>query len=231
MDGPATVWINEVAPVWSIGPLPSMTLGVPIVPFDFVGTGYVSSPSGDPLVIALAGGALPSGLFITSTGLLYGTPLSSGVFSLSATDLTGTSTISPAINIAFTVPDFIAPNLADGFVKHRARARARVKTEHVTPANWDWQTLSTQEAEKQRRLDRKRRELWEGKREEPEDQLEHLAPLEELAAARSPFEPHALLKALHAPAQDRDDHEVHQMVNSQLSQFIAIASNVLRNME
>ena len=55
IDGPGTVWVNEVVPIWALGPVPTnLALGTALVPFSFVTSGYVSSPSGDTLAIALA---------------------------------------------------------------------------------------------------------------------------------------------------------------------------------
>lgn len=114
LDGPGRVWVNEVAPVWALGPVPTnLPLGTPLVPFSFVTSGYVSSPSGDVLTLALASGTLPPGLSLSGAGDLTGIPTASGTytFALSATDDADSSTVSPSIQIivssnAVVMPDF-----------------------------------------------------------------------------------------------------------------------------
>lgn len=102
VDGPATSWVNEAAPVWS---------GVIFLNNQVVGSfapinlnSYVSSPSGDTLTFSLASGTLPSGLFLFSNGVLSGTLTAGGTFSftVNATDLSGTSTASSVHQIIVT---------------------------------------------------------------------------------------------------------------------------------
>lgn len=100
------VWINEVGPVWNSALiLPNFTSG-PIV----VGTAitvtlqsslYAVSPEGDPLTFSIASGSLPAGLSILS-GQIVGTPTNAVTtfFTLSATDITGTSMVSPQGSIS-----------------------------------------------------------------------------------------------------------------------------------
>lgn len=110
------VWINEVAPVWnaavilptfSSGPI---TVGATITPVVLQSSAYAVSPPGDTLVFTLASGALPTGLGIVS-GQIIGAPSSvqNTFFTLAATDITGTQTISPQCSISVSSP-YVPPN-------------------------------------------------------------------------------------------------------------------------
>jgi hypothetical protein len=98
IDGPATVWINEIGPIWSLGPLPKLTIGAP-VSFSFANLIYVYSPSGDTLSFALNSGSLPTGLTLNMNGTVSGTPTTAGTytFTVAATDYASITTVSPSI--------------------------------------------------------------------------------------------------------------------------------------
>jgi hypothetical protein len=102
LDGPATVWVNEVAPVWNSScSQPAMKLNVAITPVNFASPFYAISPSGDVLTFTLYSGNLPLGLNLSSTGILSGTPIATNVytFQILATDITGTGTVSQSSQI------------------------------------------------------------------------------------------------------------------------------------
>lgn len=111
IDGPATVWINEVAPIWG-GPviINPQIVSTPITALNLAVSPYAVSPSGDVLTFALASGALPAGVTLTSAGILSGTPTVAGSFNftISATDSTGMASISPTGLIFVVVPSYIS---------------------------------------------------------------------------------------------------------------------------
>lgn len=111
IDGPQQSWINEYPPVWGVAlNLPatqnySLLPGTPIIPIDLVAVGYVSSPQGDTMTFTL-NGQLPTGVTLTSAGVVSGTPQNSGSYSgftftatdqagFPATSLPGNITVSP----------------------------------------------------------------------------------------------------------------------------------------
>lgn len=94
--GQFTVYINEVGPIWINGLGLPAVIRVPITPVNL--NTLASSPSGDALSFAVASGTLPPGITLVA-GVLAGTPTGLGIgtyiFTFSATDSTGTATISP----------------------------------------------------------------------------------------------------------------------------------------
>lgn len=105
IDGPGKVWLNDIKPVWT-GPISgNLQINAPAT-FDL--SAYASSPEGDVLTYTLAGGALPTGVTLSASGVLTGTPSQIGSFSItvSATDYANQSTTSGAITLA------VAPQVA-----------------------------------------------------------------------------------------------------------------------
>ncbi|MCI0389942.1 MAG: putative Ig domain-containing protein [Acidobacteria bacterium] len=105
-------------------PCPALTFAPPSLPSGASGTSYqqqitVSGGAG-PYQFALAGGALPPGLSLTTNGLLSGTPTTPGTyqFTLSATDLSSGCSGSRAYTITITAPcstlTIDPPTLPDG---------------------------------------------------------------------------------------------------------------------
>jgi len=103
---------GPLAPVWvSSG---TLSQGTP-------GTAYsvqlsATDDSGDAPTYTVASGALPTGLSLSSSGLISGTPSSAGTFTfaVNATDVNGRATtssnftiviVNPLLNVTFTVPD------------------------------------------------------------------------------------------------------------------------------
>lgn len=114
------VWINEVAPVWNAAViLPSFAsgpiiVGQPILPVTLQSATYAVSPPGDTLTFALASGSLPPGLSLVGNQIA-GTPTSAVTtfFTISATDITGTSTVSAQCSISVSIPGVptLVPNV------------------------------------------------------------------------------------------------------------------------
>ena len=102
IDALTTTWINEVGAIWTGPVFVRGTVGFSIGTIDL--TQYASSPSGDTLQFILAG-SLPNGVSLSS-GLISGTPTVFGTFNftVSATDITGTSTTSPLSSIVIPQP-------------------------------------------------------------------------------------------------------------------------------
>jgi hypothetical protein len=100
IDGPGTVWINEIAPAWGQAIFLPVLVNVPLS-VNLAGSTYATSAQGDTLTFALTTGSLPPGVTISSAGLLSGTPtiLNSYFFTISATDITSTATASPPSQI------------------------------------------------------------------------------------------------------------------------------------
>jgi hypothetical protein len=71
-DGPGTVWVNEIPPIWSAVVIPGLNVGQPMVPFNL--NSVCVSTEGDTLTFAVASGALPPGLSLSVAGLITGTP-------------------------------------------------------------------------------------------------------------------------------------------------------------
>src|SRR5450631_1195371 len=97
IDGPGTVWDHEVPPLWAASvTIPLAIIGVAIEPINLSSALYATSPEGDVLTFAIASGSLPSGITISSAGVISGTPTSQGTstFTVMATDSTGMSTAS-----------------------------------------------------------------------------------------------------------------------------------------
>lgn len=103
--GQGTIWINEKPPVWntipSFGTPPNVVLGA-TVSINLASSIYAVSPQGDTLVFALASGALPPGVTLSSAGLLSGnlSTIGSYSFTVSATDITGIASASPQISLS-----------------------------------------------------------------------------------------------------------------------------------
>ncbi len=110
IDGPARIWVNEIAPVWNSGiNLPTsqyspILVGTAITPINLASAGYAASPLGDALVFSLATGSLPPGLTLSSAGVLSGTPTAVGSFpfTINATDSANVSVPSPASQLVVT---------------------------------------------------------------------------------------------------------------------------------
>lgn len=112
-DGPGTVWINEVPPIWN-GPivLVPLLINVAMVPVNL--NAFVVSTEGDTLTFSLATGGLPPGIVLSAAGILSGTPTSadgqgntsSFPFSVFATDNAGSvgTTQSPGMSLNILVP-------------------------------------------------------------------------------------------------------------------------------
>jgi hypothetical protein len=124
IDGPATIWVNEAAPVWSRGINLTLPLSVAIAPIQLEPS-YASSVSGDTLVFSTASGALPVGLSYAGTTIV-GTVTNPGiyVFYINATDITGTSTTSPVsqLIVANPVPPPSGVPYVQGFTLNAAIA-------------------------------------------------------------------------------------------------------------
>lgn len=128
LDGSATVWVNEVAPIWkSIPAFPPLQIAQSIAPFNFAS--YVNSPAGDTLSFAVASGTIPAGLTLSGFGVLSGTPsvATNYSFMVSALDTTGTSSTSAANNIVVyisvsnvTIPNVTGLSLADAIAAAQA---------------------------------------------------------------------------------------------------------------
>ncbi len=102
-DGPATCWINDFPPVWAnsinlSGIIPSET----ITPVVLAAPQYATSIEGDTLTFSLASGSLPPGLSLSALGVISGIPTTTGtyLFTVSATDYAGKSTVSGVNQIA-----------------------------------------------------------------------------------------------------------------------------------
>jgi hypothetical protein len=119
IDSPATIWVNEVAPVWTRGVNLTLPLNIAISPIQL--TNYASSASGDTLVFTTASGTLPPGLSYSGTTIV-GTATNPGVylFYINATDITGTSTQSPLCQIIATNPGSSTVPNAVGFTMNAA---------------------------------------------------------------------------------------------------------------
>jgi putative Ig domain-containing protein len=92
LDGYATIWINEAAPIWNS---PSFTFTWMVgTPVNYNLNNLVASPSGDVLTFSLLTGVLTPGLTLSSAGILSGTPTQAGAFgfAVNATDAAGIST-------------------------------------------------------------------------------------------------------------------------------------------
>jgi hypothetical protein len=119
LDGPGTIWIDEVAPIWnSTIFLNNQVIGQPIASLNLASPTYAQSPSGDVLTFAIASGALPPGINLSSAGVLSGISGAFGAFSftISATDITGMFTVSPASQIIINgvfVPNVSVPPLTE----------------------------------------------------------------------------------------------------------------------
>ena len=112
VDGPATCWINDVQPVWtSVVNLQNVSPNVPMTTINMASSQYVTSPEGDTMTFALASGALPPGLSLSSAGILSGTPTTVGPyqFTVSATDYAGLSTVSGVNFITIAVQALNTP--------------------------------------------------------------------------------------------------------------------------
>lgn len=103
IDGPATVWVNEIAPIWNTTIYLNYVQGT-FVPIDLVASQYCTSPSGDILAFAVVSGTLPQGLSLSAGGVISGIPNQPGSFQfvISATDSTGSvsNSYTNQINIA-----------------------------------------------------------------------------------------------------------------------------------
>ena len=103
IDGPATVWVNEVGAIWA-NPLflANLPVGTAITPISLAQAVYATSPSGDVLTFALASGNLPPGLALSFAGLISGTPTQAGSFqfTVNATDSASITTMSALSQIA-----------------------------------------------------------------------------------------------------------------------------------
>ncbi len=109
LDGPAICWIDETPPVWISGVIIPTSQNnkiypnVPITPINLA-VGYCASPWGDPLTFTLVSGSLPTGLSMSPSGIISGTPTQPGAFqfTVSASDLVPMSTISPPSTITIS---------------------------------------------------------------------------------------------------------------------------------
>lgn len=116
IDGPQTVWVNELPPFWGQG----VSITTPNNPtpttINFAGSPYAQSPSGDTMVFAIASGALPPGCSLAPNGLLALAPSAFGTFNFTvgATDIPGMTTPSPPCSIVVTGASSTGtvPNLA-----------------------------------------------------------------------------------------------------------------------
>jgi len=103
-----------------------------------------ANPSND-LVYSVGTQKLPSGLEITSTGLITGTPLSavSSAVTLKVVRLGQTTEDSryTKVNFSFANPDFLAPNAVDGVLTFRAGEAGRSTIS--APANFVITSVST----------------------------------------------------------------------------------------
>lgn len=116
-DGPGLIILNEAPPVWnSVVSVRSQLVNTALSSINLSQSTYITSPSGDVLTFALASGALPNGVSLSSGGLISGTPtlIGSFAFTVSATDSTGTSTTSPSMGITVVAPPPPGPVLPPG---------------------------------------------------------------------------------------------------------------------
>lgn len=222
-DGPATVWINELGPSWGQKiTIQQVLLPIPApIDINLAGAPYATSPEGDALVFSYTG-TLPPNVVLTPAGRLFGPLDAIGdfVFTLIATDLTGTSGSSLPNEINVVASTALNAN-ADGFRRHRAGPKR-----HRIP---DWQSISRQEAEKIRRLDRKRQAQWEAQGRQLIEQLEEITQALEppgMLAARPPIDPR-LVEALSGHARMQDDHDLHALLAQEHAAFIAFAQRAM----
>lgn len=112
IDGPATVWINEVAPHWAAPLLlNNLPIGALITAVNLATPTYATSPSGDTLAFSLASGVLPPGINLSSAGAITGTPsiLGTYTFTINATDYANSSSPSPSSQIYVTTSGVPVP--------------------------------------------------------------------------------------------------------------------------
>jgi hypothetical protein len=222
IDGPGTVWINEVAPIWLQGLVGAVgTVGTPFgASFN---TSYVFSPFGDPLTFAIVSGALPPGLTMDSAGNITGTPTLPGIFNftVSATDITGTASVSPANS--FTVGQFINLGPTDNIRVRTPRLRSRTLRTGARPQVPDWQSLSKMEADKVRRIDRKLRELRNAPPAEREQALEDELHVELPASAAYHPAPMAVGHVPHT-----DDQDIARILEGEHRQLMSLAAHTLK---
>jgi hypothetical protein len=231
IDGPATCWVNEQPPVWGQAPVfTSLYIGSQ-VNINLAGNPYAVSPEGDSLVFSIISGGLPPGLSMSSSGQITGTGTQAGAFFpvIGATDITGTTTPASGV-FSMQTQQIQLPNVADGYTRRYPKLKGR--SNRPPPLNMDWQSLTTEEAEKLRRLDRKRRELWEGKPPQEEEDLSQFQinpDEEELPHRRPPLlreEAHPMVRAL-LGQPGNDDHEVYSMLDAETRHFIQVAQAAL----
>lgn len=146
IDDPLTnAWIDELAPHWNTGVLlRNASINVAITAINLAASGFATSFTGDTLSFALASGALPPGIALSSAGMLTGTPtiLGAYTFTISAIDSTGASMESPAstIFVTGTVPVTVAvPNLVgdDSTAATSALTAASLIVGAITSTNSD----------------------------------------------------------------------------------------------
>jgi hypothetical protein len=235
IDGPGTIWINDVAPVWASGVLQSLTLGQIMSPITLQ-PAYVNSPEGDTLNFTYTG-TLPPGLSLSAGGVLYGTPTTPGTynsFTIIATDLAQVSTPSPQ-NQIFISSSVVASGPTDN-IKVRAHLQRIPRSQRGRPAPaQDWQTQTRAESEKTRRIARKLRLQREGREEEPgPTQPESIVTATPPAAPGQSFvvpgsaNHFQLTQALLAASHHEDDQRVMQHLAKDHQDFHAFVAHALR---
>jgi hypothetical protein len=104
----------------------------------------IANPSND-LVYSVGTQKLPSGLEITSTGLITGTPLSAGSSTVTLRVVRRGQTTEDSrytkVNFSFANPDFVAPNAVDGVLTFRAGEAGRSTIS--APANFVITSVAT----------------------------------------------------------------------------------------
>ncbi len=236
--GFVTVWINEVAPTWasSITLGPYAYAGYPIASINLATPAYATSPEGDTLTFAVTSGSLPPGIFLTSAGVLYGTPTTPGVYPLviTAYDITGTGTACPASTLSVTTAPPVQAGDNIRIARHARRLRG---TRDTWKAARDWQTQTRLEAEKTRRIAAKRRRQWEeeaaggrAQNTEPEHPLQ--APLSSaVPPPPGPIDPHLAYSLRMAQLRAQDDQAVHDHLAREHAHFLHLVELAKRYLQ
>lgn len=215
-DGPVPFYINEAAPVWGTGiSLPNQSVGNGIASINLAESPYATSPSGDTLSFAITSGALPAGLSLSSAGIISGNylgPPGTSFFTIGATDLTGTTTVSPNSQITVFAANPIAnPTTQDGLIKRHRRPK-------------DWQTLNAKEAAKLLRLDRKRRMRWEIERNPPlVEQPATLEALPALPTAPAQLDPRMIAALMSNRPHSDDERQIQALLAQEWAHFQQLA--------
>lgn len=106
-EGPQTVWINALPPVWANGIVLRNITTQRVFSTNLAQPYFASSPSGDILTFALAAGStLPFGLSLAANGMLTGAVTLAGTYTfvINATDAAGLTSASPVNLLVVSAP-------------------------------------------------------------------------------------------------------------------------------